>query len=116
MMNTSNELNVNSDTLIQAWQHALPEFIKPTGESEIQADAKSSNSLLIHIKDDGRSHYSFDFRVNYVDDREINVEFLDVEKAGMHVDDNSEAVQTLAKDYVRHIHECAQHLKELTKS
>ena len=114
-MSTTNELNVNRETLIQAWQQALPQFIEPTGECIIQADEKCSHSLLIHIKDDGRSHYSFDFRAKYVDDREIDVEFLDVEKAGVHVDESTDIIQSLTKDYIREIHECAQSLKELTK-
>ena len=114
-MSNANMLTIDANTLVQAWKNALPEFIKPSGECSIQADEKFSNTLLIHIKDDGRTHYSFDFRVKYVDDREINVEFVDVERAGVHADEQTDIIQSLVKDYTRHIHECAQSLKGLTK-
>jgi len=113
-MSITNELTVDAKAVIPAWQKVLPEFIQPSGECSIVADEKFTNAIIIHIKDDGRSHYSFDFRVKYVDNREIDVELLDVEKAGDHVNEQTEIVQSIVKDYVRNIHECAQSLKELT--
>jgi len=114
-MANEHELSIDQQTLVQGWQQALPQFLTPTGECTIQADEKHSNALMLHIKDDGRSHYSFDFRVKYVDDREVDVEFLDVEKAGEHVEEQTDIIQSITKDYVRNIHECAQSLKGLTK-
>lgn len=114
-MSEANVLSIDANTLINAWKEALPEFIKPSGECSIQADEKFSDTLLIHIEDDGRTHYSFDFRVSYVDDREIKVEFVDVEKAGVHADEQTDIIQSLVKDYIRHIRECAQSLKGVTK-
>lgn len=115
LMSKTDVLTIDAKTLVKAWQDALPEFIKPTGECSIQADEKFSDTLLIHIKDDGRSHYSFDFRVKYVDDREIHVEFVDVEKGEVHADEQTDIIQSLVKDYIRHIRECAQSLKGVTK-
>lgn len=102
--------NNDSSTLVLEWKRKLPEFIK-TGKVEVSADEKCNKSVLIYIEDDGRSHYSFNFRVKYVDDREIDVQFLDVEKAGVHVDEQSDIVQTTVKEYIRKIHECAQTIK-----
>ena len=52
------------------------------------------------------------FRTNeHVDERAIDVQFLDVEKAGVHVDEQSDMVETTVKEYIRQIHECAQIIK-----
>jgi hypothetical protein len=42
------------------------------------------------------------------------VELVDVEKDGNHVDEHTEIIQTLINDYVRHMHECAQTVKNIT--
>jgi hypothetical protein len=82
----------------------------------IQLDEANSSRLLIHIDVAGHSGYSFDFSCRYVDDREVEVQLLDVEKAGVHVDEHTDIIQTLIEDYVRHIHESAQNLQRLTHS
>lgn len=109
-MTTANTSKAHSSSLVQFWKSELPKLIK-TGKVEVCADEKCDKSVLIYIEDDGRSHYSFNFRVKYVDDREIDVQFLDVEKAGVHVDEQSDIVQTTVKEYIRSIHECAQIIK-----
>jgi hypothetical protein len=60
--------------------------------------------------------YSFDFLVTYVDSREVKVNLVDVEKADQTVDERNDVIQNLIEDYVRHLHECAQALHDLTKS
>jgi len=108
-------LKMDTQSLVQAWQNTLPEIMKSSDECHIQADQKFPDTLLIHIKDDGRSHYSFDFRCKYVDEREVQVEFLDVEQDNKSIDEQTSDVQLLIEEYIRNIHECAQRLKDLTK-
>lgn len=109
-----NGLSVDKQILAQAWQQALPNFLNTADECTVQSDAKYDDALLIHIANNGRSHYSADFRLQYMDEREVKVELLDVEKGHTAVDEQTEHVQELVEDYVRHIHECAQSLKGLT--
>lgn len=62
----------------------------------------------------GVKDYSFDFQCTYMDRREVKVELVDVEREGATVNEQSEQVQNLTEDYVRHIHECAQALQRIT--
>lgn len=110
----SSVLPIDKQTLANAWQEALPTFINTADECNVQADAKFDDTLLIHIADNGRSHYSADFRLSYVDEREVKVELLDVEKGNTAADETTVGAQNLIEDYVRNIHECAQSLKGLT--
>lgn len=110
-----NGLTVDKQALAQAWQDALPNFLNTADQCTVQADAKLDDALLIHIDNNGRSHYSADFRLQYMDEREVKVDLLDVEKGSTAVDEQTGHVQELVEDYVRHIHECAQSLKGLTK-
>ncbi|MFC6333190.1 hypothetical protein ACFP56_11195 [Paenibacillus septentrionalis] len=110
----SNVLPIDKQTLAQAWQETLPTFLNTADECNVQPDAKFDDTLLIHIANNGRSHYSADFRLSYVDQREVKVELLDVEKGNAAADDHTIAAQNLVEDYVRNIHECAQSLKGLT--
>lgn len=110
----SNVLPIDKQTLAQAWQDALPTFLNTADECSVQADVKFDDTLLIHVANNGRSHYSADFRLSYVDEREVKVELLDVEKGHTATDETSEEAQELIEDYVRNIHECAQSLKGLT--
>lgn len=108
------ELQLDQQQLVSAWQQRLPEMMEDGDSFTVQGDAADRNSLLIHFNAAGRQDYSLDFRCTYVDSREVNVQFLDVEQDGRHTDERSEAVQGLAQQYKRQIHECAQSLKDLT--
>lgn len=110
----TNVLTIDKQSLAQAWQQELPKFLDTADECKVQADAKLPDTLLIHIANNGRSHYSVDFRCSYVDEREVKVELVDVEKGQVAVDEQTVEVQGLVEQYVRHIHECAQNLKGLT--
>jgi len=100
--------------LFAAWKETLPRTLNEGDSVVIQLDEANSHRLRIHIRTAGHSGYTFDFTCLYVDDREVKVEFIDVEKAGEHVDEHTEIIQTLIEDYVRHIHECAQILQRIT--
>ncbi|KAA9004659.1 hypothetical protein F4V43_10800 [Paenibacillus spiritus] len=107
-------LNTDQTTLVAAWQERLPDVIDGNDSFTVQADAASPNSLLLHFNAAGRQEYSLDFRCTYVDNREVQVQLVDVEKAGRHEDEHTAAVQQLASHYTRQIHECAQSLQDLT--
>lgn len=108
-------LTKDVSNLLQAWQETLPTLLKASDECKVQADAKDSDTLLIHIANAGRTHYSVDFRCKYVDDREVHVEVLDVEKDHVAVDVNTDIIQSIIQDYMRNIHECAQRVRGMTK-
>ena len=110
----SDVLPIDKQTLAQAWQNTLPTFLNQADECNVQPDAKFDDTLLIHIANSGRSHYSADFRLSYVDEREVKVELLDVEKGNTAADETTIHAQNLVGGYVRNIHECAQSLKGLT--
>ncbi|WP_223067040.1 hypothetical protein [Paenibacillus caui] len=107
-------LNVDQDTLVEAWQQQLPEMLGPGDSSVVQADLADPQSLLVHINVAGHQMYAFDFRCSYQDTRELEVTLVDAEKAGRSIDERGDAIQELAKDYARHIHECAQVLHSIT--
>jgi hypothetical protein len=107
-------LQVDQQRLVEAWQGTLPTTLNTTDSAEVVADEADRNSLRVHIKTAGRSDYSFDFKVTYVDSREVAVELVDVEQGEQTVDERNEIIQGLVEDYVRHIHESAQVLHELT--
>ncbi|MEB3103725.1 hypothetical protein [Ferviditalea candida] len=100
--------------LVEEWKRRLPERLNSSDSVEVHADDGIPNALLIHMDVAGRSKYSFDFRCTYMDSREVKVDLLDVEQDGIHVDEHTEPIQNLAEDYVRHIHECAQDLQDVT--
>lgn len=100
--------------LVEAWQRTLPSTIGEGDRSEVRDDPSDPNALRITINTAGHTGYSFDFLCRYLDKREVQVELTDVEKDGRHVDERTDVIQTLADDYVRHIHECTQVLHELT--
>ncbi|MEO3948069.1 hypothetical protein [Gorillibacterium sp. CAU 1737] len=103
-----------SESLVSGWRQHLPECLNSSDEAQVERDSADPDLLRIHIDTEGRSGYTFDFTVRYVDDREIEVGFLDVDRAGQSVDEQTERVQGLARDYIRHIHECAQILQRVT--
>ncbi|WP_128896253.1 hypothetical protein [Longirhabdus pacifica] len=99
------------DSLEQSWQHTLPGLLNVSDGCSVVQDASNPNALRIHIDAAGRNQHSFDFKCTYVDEREVKVELVDVEQANVTVDERSETMQHMIKDYVRHIHECAQALQ-----
>lgn len=103
-----------NDSLIAGWREHLPECLNPSDEAQVGPDGRDPNLLRIHIDTEGRSGYTFDFTVRYVDDREIEVGFVDVDKEGKSVDERTDKIQALIEDYIRHIHECAQILQRVT--
>jgi hypothetical protein len=111
---TTEQLAVDNRTVAKAWQKQLPDILNPSDKCTVVADEGDPSALRVNIVTEGRSGYNFDFKVTYVDSREINVELVDVEKDGNHVDEHTEIIQTLINDYVRHMHECAQTVKNIT--
>jgi len=92
----------------------LPGFLETSDKADIQPDEADPEALRIHIDTAGRTEYSFDFICKYLDSREVKVNLVDAEKNDRTVDESRETVQHLIEDYMRHIHECAQSLHELT--
>ena len=111
---STNITMTNAPELLEAWRNTLPGILNEGDSVMIQLDEAEKNRLLIHIDAAGHSAYSFDFSCRYVDDREVKVDLMDVEKAGVHVDEHTEITQSLIEDYVRHIHECTQVLQRIT--
>ncbi|MBO7746197.1 hypothetical protein I8J29_18470 [Paenibacillus sp. MWE-103] len=113
-MSKRDELSINQQELTEAWQRTLPDVIQQSDRAEVQADEADPRSVRITIHSAGHQMYSFDFKVTYVDSREIRTTLVDVEKDGKSVDERTDSIQQLVEDYTRHIHECAQALHELT--
>ncbi|CAM3457244.1 hypothetical protein [Marinicrinis lubricantis] len=109
-------LSVNRNELVGAWQRILPEMLNESDECNIILDQADPDCLRITIETAGHSKYSFDFKCTYMDEREVKVELVDVEQDGVHVDERQEIIQSLIEDYVRHIHECAQSVQQLTNA
>ncbi|MFS0725021.1 hypothetical protein [Paenibacillus sp. 1P07SE] len=113
-MSQKDELQLDQQRLVQAWETALPERIKHGDQAVVRADEADAKSLRITIRTAGHQEYEFDFIVTYVDSREVHVSLVDVEKAGVSVDERTDMIQQLIQDYKRHLHECAQALHHLT--
>lgn len=113
-MSKPDVLQVDQRRLAEAWQKTLPTTMNDSDRAEVRPDESDPKALRIHIKTAGHTMYTFDFKVTYVDSREVKVELVDVEKAGRTVDERNETIQQLVEDYIRHIHECAQALHEMT--
>ncbi len=94
--------------LIKEWTQCLPETLKDGQSAEVRGDEKNPDALLIHVEIPGRTDYSFDFRVTYVDSRETKVDLLDAQEGQIHIDERPQIMQSLIEDTVRHLHECAQ--------
>lgn len=105
---------ITGERLLSAWRDTLPRLIGPGDGHDIQLDPAVPNSLLIRIAVAGHARYSMDFRCTYVDDREVRVELLDIQEGNSHIDEREETVQSLIRDYVRHIRECASQLQPVT--
>ncbi|MBC8078913.1 MAG: hypothetical protein H7X86_01110 [Gorillibacterium sp.] len=100
--------------LLQGWNTHLSECLHESDKADVTLDEHDPSLLRIHIVTEGRSGYTFDFTAQYVDDREIKVTFVDVEKDNRATDEHTDRIQSLTDDYVRHIHECAQILQRVT--
>jgi hypothetical protein len=113
-MAKTDTLTISQDQLVQAWAKAMPAVLNGSDRVDVKADGADSKAIWVHIETAGHSLYSFDFKCTYMDSREVNVTFVDVEQDGLHINERTEVVQTLIEDYVRHIHECAQQLHAVT--
>ena len=113
-MSKKDELQLDQQRLVEAWQTTLPERIKHGDHADVKADEADAHSIRVTIRTAGHQEYDFDFLVTYVDSREVNVSLVDVEKAGVSVDERTDTIQQLIQDYKRHLHECAQALHHLT--
>ncbi|GFN34197.1 hypothetical protein [Paenibacillus xylaniclasticus] len=113
-MEQQDELQIDQEQLASAWLSTLPTTINSSDQAEVWPDAGDPKALRVTIHTAGHQDYSFDFKVGYVDSREVKVELIDVEKAGQSVDERTDIIQQLALDYKRHLHECAQALQSIT--
>lgn len=113
-MGKSDELQMNQDNLADAWRQTLPEIIKHGDRCKVLPDESDAKSIRVTIDAAGHQMFSFDFKVTYVDSREVKVELVDVEKDNTSVDERGDIIQKLIQDYTRHLHECAQALQQLT--
>ncbi|CAM4369287.1 hypothetical protein L1N85_22710 [Paenibacillus alkaliterrae] len=113
-MGKSDELQMNQENLADAWRQTLPEVMNKADRSKVLPDESDAKSLRVTIDTAGHQGYSFDFKVTYVDSREVRVELVDVEKENVSVDERGDIIQQLIQDYTRHLHECAQTLQQLT--
>lgn len=113
-MNKTERLPVDQARLVQAWKETLPTTMKQVDSVQVYPDATDPETVRITVTTAGHSGYEFDFACKYVDPREVQVSLVDVEQNGVSIDERSDIVQQLAADYVRHIHECAQALHDLT--
>jgi hypothetical protein len=107
---------LNQAELVAAWQKTLPDYLNESDQAKVMQDASNPQLIIIHIDSAGRSFYSFEFNVTYLDSREVKVEFQTALKDNKPIAEQTEQVQELIKDYVRHIHECAQALQKITHS
>ncbi|MDF2925893.1 MAG: hypothetical protein K0R57_4807 [Paenibacillaceae bacterium] len=115
-MSDKDQLKLDQDRLVAAWQRALPTTMSSTDSVKVTADESDSKAIRISVAAAGHSMYEFDFKCTYVDSREVKVELVDVEKDGKTIDEDSGKMQELIGDYIRNIHECAQALEQLTHS
>lgn len=113
-MPRTEQLTVDNETVAKAWGEQLPLILNKSDKCKVIADEADPHALRVNIQTAGHSDYNFDFKVSYVDSREIEARLVDVEQGGLHVDENTEIIQGLIEDYVRHLHECAQVVKNIT--
>jgi hypothetical protein len=105
---------IDQARLVEEWKLALPNTLDKADQAHIWADESDPGALRVHITTAGHTGYTFDFKVTYVDSREVKVELVDVEQGQKHIGERADIAQSLIHDYVRHLHECAQALKEVT--
>jgi hypothetical protein len=107
---------INQADLVAAWQESLPLYLNDSDRAKVTQAAIKPQWMQIHIDTAGRSFYSFDFDVTYLDSREVKVEFKQALKDNKPIEQQTEQMLELIKDYERHIHECAQALQKITHS
>jgi hypothetical protein len=107
---------LNQADLVAAWQKTLPDYLNESDQAKVTQDAGIPHLMRIQIDSAGRNFYSFEFDVTYLDSREVKVEFRLALRDKKPIAEQTEQVQELIKDYVRHIHECAQALQKITHS
>jgi len=105
---------ITGEQLAAAWARELPNRMPTSDHAKVWPDEGNDQAVRIHITNPGRTSYTFDFACEYVDSREVKVNLVDVERDDVHVDESSGTIQQLVQDYVRHIHECAQALHDVT--
>lgn len=115
-MSNTDKPSINQAELVKEWMAVLPTTLHYTDQARVWADEGDSQALRIHIVVSGRTGYSINFKVTYVDAREVKVELTDVQRGTTHIDETGENMQNLVDDYVRHIHECAQALHKVTNA
>lgn len=113
-MAKSEELRIDPQQLVDAWQRTLPRTMNSADRCVVQRDEADDKTLRVTIHSAGHQMYEFDFTVTYVDGREVKVELVDVEKDNVAIDERTDMMQQLILDYKRHLHECAQALQQLT--
>jgi hypothetical protein len=113
-MSKTDRLTIDQTQLVEEWRTMLPEQLEDADQARVWADDADPQSLWVHIITAGHTGYTFDFKVTYVDSREVKVLLTDVQQGTTHIDERSDIVQTLVDDYMRHIHECAQALQQVT--
>ena len=105
---------VSQPCLVAAWKENLPLQLNESDSAKVRGNSADPQALQIHIDTAGHTQYSFDFECTYLDDRSVHVELVDVEKDDESVDEQTDIIQGLIEDYVRHIHECAQAVQSIT--
>ncbi|MBD2871664.1 hypothetical protein [Paenibacillus arenilitoris] len=113
-MGKSDELQMNQDSLADAWRQTLPVVMNKADRTKVHPDEADAKALRVTIDTAGHQEYTFDFKVTYVDSREVKVDLIDVEKDNVSIDERGDIMQQLIQDYTRHLHECAQSLQQLT--
>ena len=113
-MAKTDELRIAPEQLVNAWQETLPRTMNASDRCVVLRDEADDKALRVTIHSAGHTGYEFDFKVTYVDSREVKVELIDVEKDNVTVDERTDIIQQLIDDYKRHLHECAQALQQLT--
>ncbi|ASS67740.1 hypothetical protein ACLBWT_21330 [Paenibacillus sp. D51F] len=114
-MSNPDMLLLDQSRLVEAWNETLPTTMNETDRCEVHADEEDPRSLRVTIFGAGHQMYSYDFKVTYVDSREVKVTLIDVDQDKQTIDERKELVQEQVADYIRHLHECAQALHRLTK-
>ncbi|SDO64276.1 hypothetical protein SAMN04487897_11893 [Paenibacillus sp. yr247] len=113
-MRKADKLTIDQAELVHEWMTVLPTTLQPTDQARVWADEADPQALRVHIMAAGHTGYTIDFKVTYVDSREVKVELTDVQKGTQHIEETSDLMQNLVEDYIRHIHECAQALQKVT--
>ncbi len=113
-MTKADKPHSSREELLRAWERNLPSVLNDTDQARVDLDQGDERALRITIQTAGHTGYNFDFKCTYMDDREVDVQLVDVESEGQSVDERKEAIQQLISDYVRHIHECAQAVVPVT--